>query len=378
MHMLHIISGLNNGGAEAVLYRLTTADKENTHQVISLMDFGIYGERLTKADVPVHTLNMPRGRVTIKGALNLYRLIRSINPDVVQTWLYHADLVGGVVARIAGNRAVIWSIRASCLVGGKTSRTTLLVRWVCARTSSVIPIRIVFNSNSGVRVHEALGYDSKKISVILNGYNTNQLKPYKEARTVLRNSWGIQPNQVLLGMVGRWDPQKDHANLIAALSQLDSRKVQDWRCVLVGPDMTNANAALVALLDQRNLHDRFLLLGPSSDIPAVMNAFDLHVLSSAYGEAFPNVVAEAMACGTPCVVTDVGDAGLIVGPTGWVVPHSDSGALAGAVQEAIVEMTNTAKWENRKAVCRLRICEKFSLEQMLISYRKVWSEAVNA
>jgi len=223
-----------------------------------------------------------------------------------------------------------------------------------------------------------LGYDSKKIAVIPNGYDTNQIQPDEKAGMLLRKSWGIEPNQVLLGMVGRWDPQKDHANLIAALSQLDSRKVQDWRCVLVGPDMTNANAALVALLDQRNLHDRFLLLGPSSDIPAVMNAFDLHVLSSAYGEAFPNVVAEAMACGTPCVVTDVGDAGLIVGPTGWVVPHSDSCALAGAVQEAIVEMTNTAKWEKRKAVCRLRICEKFSLERMLISYRKVWVEAVNA
>jgi len=378
MHILHIINGLNNGGAEAVLYRLTTADKEITHQVISLMDLGVYGERLTKADVPVHTLNMPRGRVTIKGVLNLYRIIRSISPDVVQTWLYHADLVGGVVARIAGNRAVIWSIRASYLAEGKTSRTTLLVRWMCARISSVIPRRIVFNSNSGVHVHVALGYDSKKIGVIPNGYDTNQIQPDENTRSVLRNSWGIQPNQVLFGMVGRWDPQKDHANLIAALSQLDSRKVQDWRCVLVGPEMSNVNAALVALIDQRNLHDRFLLLGPSSVIPAVMNAIDLHVLSSAYGEAFPNVVAEAMACGTPCVVTDVGDAGLIVGLTGWVVPHSDSVALARAVQEATVEMTNIAKWEKRKALCRLRICEKFSLERMLISYRKIWLEAVNA
>jgi glycosyltransferase involved in cell wall biosynthesis len=378
MHILHIITGLNNGGAEAVLYRLTTADKENTHQVISLMDFGLYGERLTKADVPVHTLNMPRGRVTIKGALNLYRLIRSINPDVVQTWMYHADLVGGVVARMAGKRAVVWNIRASYLVGGKTSRATLLVRWACARISSVIPRRIVFNSNSGVHAHEALGYDSKKIAVIPNGYDTNQIQPDEKAGMLLRKSWGIEPNQVLLGMVGRWDPQKDHANLIAALSQLDSRKLPDWRCVLVGSDMTNANAAFVALLDQFNLHDRFLLLGPRSDISAVMNAFDLHVLSSAFGEAFPNVVAEAMACGTPCVVTDVGDVGLIVGPTGWVVPHSDSGALTGALQEAIVEMTNTAKWEKRKAVCRLRIREKFSLERMLISYRKVWVEAVNA
>ena len=178
-------------------------------------------------------------------------------------------------------------------------------------------------------------------------------------------------------MVGRWDPQKDHANLIAALSQLDSRNVPDWRCVLIGPNMTNANVSLVALLDQCNVHDHFLLLGSRSDIPAVMNALDLHVLSSV-GEAFPNVVAEAMECGTPCVVTDVGDAGLIVGPTGWVVPHSDSAAFAGAVQEATVELANTAKWGNRKLACRSRIRDNFSLERMLISYRRVWAEAANA
>ena len=377
MHILHIITGLNNGGAEAVLYRLSTADKENTHQVISLMDFGLYGERLAKADVPVDTLNMPHGRVTIKGVLKLYRLIRGINPDVVQTWMYHADLVGGVVARIAGKRAVVWGIRASYLVVGKTSRATLLVRWMCARISSVIPKRIILNSDSGVHAHEPLGYDSKKMVVIPNGYDTNQIQPDEEARIILRKSWSIASNQILIGMVGRWDPQKDHANLIAALSQLDSRNVPDWRCVLIGPNMTNANVSLVALLDQCNVHDHFLLLGSRSDIPAVMNALDLHVLSSV-GEAFPNVVAEAMECGTPCVVTDVGDAGLIVGPTGWVVPHSDSAAFAGAVQEATVELANTAKWGNRKLACRSRIRDNFSLERMLISYRRVWAEAANA
>jgi len=377
MRILHIITGLDNGGAEAALFRLTTADKENTHQVISLTDSGLYGERLAKAGVPVHILDMPHGRVTLKGLVKLYRLIRTINPDGVQTWMYHADLVGGVVARIAGKRAVVWGIRASYLVGGKTSGATLLLRWVCARISSVIPRRIVFNSDSGVRAHERLGYDGKKTAVIPNGYDMNQMRPDEDARILLRRSWGIEPSQVLLGMVARWDPLKDHANLIAALSQLDSRKVPDWRCVLVGSDMTDANASLVALLDQCNVHDRFLLLGPRSDIPAVMNALDLHILSSA-SEAFPNVVAEAMACGTPCVVTDVGDAGLIVGSGGWVVPHSDSASLAGAVQEAIVELTNTAKWEKRKAACRFRIRENFSLERMLISYRKVWAEAVNA
>ena len=376
MRILHIITGLNNGGAEGVLYRLVTTDKGAAHHVISMMDSGLYGERLIAKGIPVHTLNMSRGQLMLKGLFRLHRLIRTINPNAVHTWMYHADLIGGIAAILAGKRAIIWGVRASSLDRKKTRRSTLLVRWLCARLSTVIPRKIVINSASGVRFHEKLGYDGKRIALIHNGYDPNQLQPCEDARAALRRSWSIAPSQVLIGMIGRYDPQKDHANLIVALSLLDSRKVPDWRCVLVGSGITETNSSLTAQLGQCNVVGRFLIMGPRSDISAVMNALDLHVLSSV-SEAFPNVVAEAMACGTPCVTTDVGDAACIVGDTGWIAPHSDPAALAHAIQEALDEMKDSAKWYLRKDACRKRVIENYSLERMIASYTRVWDDAIN-
>jgi glycosyltransferase involved in cell wall biosynthesis len=377
MKILHIITGLNNGGAEAVLYRLTIADRENTHQVISLMDSGIYGVRLIAAGIPIHTLDMPRGRVTFKGLFKLYQLIRTINPDVVQTWMYHPDLIGGVIARLDGKRAVVWGVRASDSHTHTKNITSNLVLWLGVRLSKNIPARIIFNSQAGAQVHNELGYLCAKSIVIPNGYTSIEFVPDSLKRERLRAEWGCQREEVLIGMVGRWDPLKDHEVLIAALNHLKGLINRGWSCVLVGPEMTDANVELVALLDRYCMANKVALCGSRDDITAVMNALDIHVLSSK-SEAFPNVVAEAMACGSPCVVTDVGDAKLIVGDTGWVVPPSDPLALARALKEAIEEMGDTTKWQEKKKTCRSRILETYSLDRMVDAYNKVWIDVSNA
>lgn len=155
-------------------------------------------------------------------------------------------------------------------------------------------------------------------------------------------------------------------------------RVPRVRCALVGPGMTKDNADLVALVKAHNLWEQVLLLGPRDDIPAVMNALDTHVLSSSFGEAFPNVVAEAMACGTPPIVTDVGDAALIVGDCGWVVAPKDAVRLAGAIADAMAAMGCAESWQARKQACRERVTEEFSLARMTAAYRAVWQEAVAA
>lgn len=372
MKILHIITGLDTGGAETVLYRLVTTDKENNHVVLSLLDGGVYGERLTARDIPVYTLNMIRGQINLQALLQIYRLVRKIDPDLVQTWMYHASLLGGVVSRIAGKRSVVWVVQHSDLDPKYISRKTLLVTRLCAYLSHVVPRLIIFCSQRASEIHIKLGYNQKKMMVIPNGYDANEFNFHNELRKRLRTEWDIRSEEILIGMVARWHPQKGHANLIAALAALSQKYNSKWRCVLVGPNIDIKNDTLVTLLKQYNVFNQVSLLGSRSDISSVMNAFDIHVLSSSFGEAFPNVVAEAMACGTPSIVTDVGDAAFIVGNTGWVVQPGNAPDLADAMHQAILSMANDDAWNERKIACRKRIVENFSLEKMIKSYNDVW------
>lgn len=375
MQVLHIITDFDDGGAQAVLYRFITADPKNNHHVISLMNVGWYGRRVLELGVPVHALEMPKSRVTMAGLKKLNKLIREINPDVIQTWMYHSDLIGSIMARLAGKKVVVWGIHNSNLDPAKTSTMTRAIAKGCALLSG-IPQKIISCSEEGIRVHAKLGYQQQKMVVVPNGYNLGEFAPDPTVRADLRREWQIADDTTLFGMVARWDPQKDHANLIAALAHLKSQNLASWHCALVGSNLSEDNQALVALLEEHGVRDRVSLLGIRTDIPAVMNALDLHVLSSAYGEAFPNVVAEAMSCGTPCVVTAVGDTALIVGDTGWVVPAKDPTQLANVMAQAVREMGEPAVWSERQALCRQRIKENFNLQIMVDKYNHVWKEAV--
>ena len=370
MRIIHIITTLNDGGAEAVLFRLCTNDFSNDHTVISLMNEGKYGPLLNKAGVAVHSLNMRRGWLSLSGVWRLAWLLRKLRPDVVQTWMYHADLVGGVVARVLGVRNVFWGLRHSNLESGKTKRATIMVAHLNAILSHWIPTRIISCSHKAVTVHAEIGYAPDKFIVVPNGYDLSQFAPDTQARNSFRSTQSLPSNISLLGMVARFDPLKDHLNLIAALGLLKQRG-EKFLCALVGSKMTEANSELVAWIDEHNVRDRILLLGQSREIPSVMNALDVHVLSSA-SEAFPNVLCEAMACSTPCVTTNVGDAAMIVGDTGWVVPPSDPIALADGIQAALNAIHGSA-WTEMKRRAHQRIEQNFRLERMCKAYNQIWS-----
>lgn len=372
MKVLHIITGLNNGGAEGVLYRLCKYDNQAEHIVVSMMDEGKYGSMLKFAGVDVHCLNMPQGRVSLSGLWRLFKLLRQHKPDVVQTWMYHADLIGGVVARLAGVKHVFWNVRHTTLEPGKSKRSTILVAKACAFVSGWIPKKIVYCAHEAKVVHEALGYKKGKAEIIGNGYDLTQFSIDSGASIAFRSEIGLSVDENLIGMVGRYDPQKDHANLINALGLVRNADY-NFKLVLIGRDLDANNQTLLNHIRDNRLTENVVLLGQRTDIPVVMNGLDLHVLSSSFGEAFPNVLAEAMACGTPCVTTDVGDAALIVGNTGWVVPPKDPQALANAIMQAMQEkLENHQAWLNRRQACRERIVENFSIEKMIDGYHRVW------
>lgn len=372
--ILHIITGLNNGGAEAVLYRLCSADTQSQHTVVSLMGGGKYGPLLEQIGIPVFCLDMPQGRVTIAGLRKLRELLLAIGPDIVQTWMYHANLVGGLMAWLSGIRAIYWGIHHSNLEITESKWTTILVARFSALLTGLIPSRIVYCSAHAAEIHQQIGYLHTKGVVIPNGYALDHFEPDPAGRTRLRQEWGLDTHQPALGMVARFNRQKDHANLIAALGLLKHSGVT-FQCFLIGPGVDDRNLSLQKEIRTHDLDDRVRMLGPRADIPQVMNALDLHVLSSSSGEAFPNVLAEAMACGTPCVTTEVGDAALIVGDTGWVVPPRDPDALASAIATAIDEFRDTTTWQARGAASRRRIEQHFSLQRMVDAYRHLWDDA---
>lgn len=371
--VLHVITGLDDGGAEGVLTRLCLSSRNAHNVVISLTDEGKYGAVLRKHGVEVYAIGMKRGFLNFGRIFQLISTIRSVNPDLVQTWMYHADLIGGLTAKLAGVRRVFWGIRHTTLEKGKAKRLTIIIARICALLSYLLPEKIICCANKAKEVHEALGYCSKKLMVIPNGYDLSKLKPDGNDRAKIRREFNLTEDMLLFGMVGRFAPQKDHANLLRALSSV-SENGYSFRCLLVGSGLTIENFSLINQAKQLGIQHKLIFAGPRLDIPNIMNALDVHILSSCSGEGFPNVLAEAMACGTPCAATDVGDAAEIIGSTGIVCRPGSPDELAESIQALIFDKCYRPKdWVDRKMQCRERISRFYALERIVECYESAWS-----
>lgn len=371
MKVLHVITSLNDGGAEAVLYRLITKNPEHNHRVVSLMDEGKYGPLLEDLGIRVFCLGMNPGKPSVRRFWKLMRLIRSEAPDVVQTWMYHSDLFGGLAAKLTGVKMIFWGIHHSTLEKGKAKRTTIAIAKVSAVLSRIVPEKIVCCAKKSREVHRDIGYSPTKLVVIPNGYDLSKFRVDGQSGSQLRASLGVIPETFLLGTVGRYDPFKDHDNLLSALNELQLSGV-DFKCLLVGSGLTTDNPELMARITELGLIDNIILAGQRTDIPAVMNALDLHVLSSS-SEGFPNVLAEAMACGTPAVSTDVGDAGEIVGDPALLCPPRNPKALSELMLAMHAEwLKRPDDWAERRIRCVEHIKSNFSIERMVAAYEKCW------
>jgi glycosyltransferase involved in cell wall biosynthesis len=376
MSVAHIITGLDLGGAEYVLYRLIENSRHLVqHQVFSLTNLGVFGARLQALDVPVNAMGLSRNPLSIARLARLRSALQANRPDVVQSWMYHADLLGGIVARSAVRAPVIWGIRNSDLDPDTTALTTRVIARLCAAISQRLPSRIISCSHRAARLHIDLGYRPDVMAVIPNGVDIHAFAPSESMRVRWRDRLGLKDTDFVFGHVGRWDPQKDHQTLLRAFA-IARRSDRSLRCVLVGSSVNDANRDLVAMLEHAGVREACQLLGPSDEVNNIMSAFDALVMSSAYGEAFPNVVAEALACAIPAVVTDVGDASDIVGPHGWTVPKRDPTALGAAMQQAVVAIRNAGR-SSIGAECRAYALERFSMQAMVRQYVHTWRQAAD-
>ena len=371
LRILFVSTGLGIGGAERTLQRLVIELARRGHQlcVCSLGESGIIGEELAQQSVEVQTIGLRKRPGDLLKMGDLRRIVKSHQPDIVQTWMYHADLAGGLMTRWSSEAPVVWGVRQSNLDSHRSKRFTRWVVAVNAWLSRWVPACVIYCAIAAARVHRQVGYTPRSEQVIQNGCDTTVFKRSVGNRRVLRQEWGAVEGAPVIGHAGRWDAQKDYSTLVIAIDKI-AAALPEAIFVLAGPGIDEQNHELVGLLRKAG-SQRVRLLGVSNDMVAFYSALDCLIMSSAYGEGFPNVLVEAMACEVPCVATDVGDSGSIVGSTGRVVPVESPDELARAVLD-IVELAPEARRELGIAACG-RIVKHFSFERMVDQYEAVYA-----
>ncbi len=362
LRIMHVITALGIGGAETMLSALVLARAASAppDRVVSLVSGGANYERLAAAGIPVSGLGMRRGRLDPRAIPRLAKLIEDARPDIVQTWLYHADLLGLLALRFSGRRRLTrlyWGVRCSDMDPrhyGLGLRFTVAAGALLSR----LPDGIVANAERGRAWHRQRGYRPRHFAVIDNGVDTDKFRPDASTRSRIRTQLGISADAPVIALPARVDPMKDHATFITALERLPG------------------TLALVIGDGTEYLPERpgLFRLGRRDDVAELLTACDLIVSSSAFGEGFSNAVAEGMACGLIPIATDVGDARRIIGDTGAVVPPRAPDILAAAIASTLEQPELARTQRGRRA--RTRIVENFSLGRAVAAFGTLYRQGM--
>lgn len=368
--MLHIIIGLEPGGAELMLQRLVLARASSvplSHEVISLTGVGPVGERLRAAGVPVQALGLKGLADLPRVARALSRAVRANRADVVQTWMYHADLLGGWAARGA-RRPLFWGVRTTS-VGSGNARLTRVLQWLCARLSARWPDAIVCAAEAARTSHSRMGYARRRMVVIPNGFDVLDATRLAACRLRARAQWALCEDDHVVGCAGRFNPDKDFRGFVRAAGRV--ARIRSNVCfVMFGRGLDAGNPQLSEWIEREGQGARFVLMGETPALADWLAGLDLFVLSSRT-EGFPNVVGEAMAAQVPVVATDVGDAARLVGNTGWIVPPEQPEPLACAIADAL---SDGVVLRARGVAARQRVAEEFSLQRCVDAYAELYAD----
>jgi len=372
--LIHLITGLNTGGAEMMLYRLLSKIDRRKFDVsvISLTDVGPVGEKIKELDIPVIGLGMKRGIPNPSFLFKLAKILKKEKPDVLQTWMYHANLMGLLAGKLAGVKNIVWGIHHSNLDPKIEKRQTIAVAKLCGLLSR-LSSKIICCSHASLQCHEQLGYSREKMMVIPNGFDLGLFQPNRHSKSLLKELF-LGDDCLLVGHAARWHGQKDHPNLIKA-ARFVVEQLPNVHFVLCGDGITHENETLSALIRQEGIEKHVHLLGRRNDIHTLMPQFDVYVSSSKAGEAFPIVLGEAMACEVPCVTTDVGDSAYIVGDTGFVVPPENPQALADAIIRCLSLSAEERKQLGKKA--RQRVEAHFALDLVVEKYESIYQSLLS-
>jgi len=369
MRVLHIITGLGLGGAEMMLLKLLQASDRSTteHMVLVLTDLDVLASDFRALDVSVQVLRISGLMSGLRGLWAASKLVIASKPDVVMTWLHHADLFGVMLKCLHPTVPLVWNLRCSKLSPEDLPKSNIILVRLLARLSFA-PTVVVANAHVGMEEHIRVGYKPRRWLVLPNGFDTRKFFPDDLARKKVRDQLGLVESDFVVGMVGRYHRMKGF-DLFAKAADIAVQRSARLRFVLVGTDVSEENQELVNMFKVAGIRSRVLLLGQRRDIPVVMNGFDI-LANTSTSEGFPNVVGEAMSCGLPCVVTDVGDSGIVVGQSGVRIPAGDVETLARAWQD-FAEMKEGAL-SVMKASARQRILDMYDISVVARRYQELF------
>lgn len=368
--VLHIITGLGLGGAETMLYKLLSKlshDTQSQHLVLSLIKPGPYKEKITDLGVDVISLNM-QGISSLPSAVwSLLKTVKEIQPDVVQGWMYHGNLFASI-SQLALPKTVkvIWNVRHSLY---DFSKETTATKWLIKFSAKISGFcdQILYNSSISRVQHEQAGFASRVGKVIPNGFDTETFRPNVQSRVEIRTELKISDRAKVIAHIGRFHPAKNHVGFIRAVTPA-LEKSNHVEVVMVGLEVDQNNDQITSLIPPA-LRDRFHLLGLRRDIPEIMAASDMLVMSSDT-EGFPNVIGEAMSCGLPVVTTDAGESRIVVGDTGMVVPIGDMDALSEGILSVIA--LDQEVFEELRVKSRQQVILYYSLDAITLQYQELY------
>ncbi len=360
-----------------MLYKLLKASDRYRfeHTVLSLLDKGELGGNIENLGVKLYCMKLGRNRVPGLSALvSLFKYVRRGRPDLVQGWMYHGNLAALVANMVTAPRVkTVWNVRHTPYDLKDENRLTAKLIKVSSFVSSR-PAGIIYNSVVSRDRHRELGYSSARDIVLPNGFDCEQFRPDKNARKKILETLKLNDNTILIGHISRFHPMKDHACFIKAVSMV-MEKQDTIHALMAGKDIVQENNELTSFIPGNLINERVHLLGDRDDIHLIVPALDMVVSSSAWGEGFPNVIGEAMACGVPCVVTDIGDSAIIVGQNGIVVKPKKPEKLAEGIETLL--KAGQQKRSELGSKARERIVENYSLPFVVKKYEELYQGIVN-
>ncbi|HEX6032819.1 MAG TPA: glycosyltransferase, partial [Anaerolineales bacterium] len=361
--ILFLLRSFGVGGAERQLCLLASGLQQSGYRVRVAVFYAGGPMEQEARGMGIQIIDLKRrGRWDlIPFFFRLVRLVKTEKPDVLHSYLQVPNIWAAFIKIVLPRTKVVWGIRAS-----NVEQKQYGWQWeLTDKAESLlakIPDWIICNSKAGMDHAARNGYPVAKMSVIPNGIDRQRFFPNRQAGLKLREEWGIEADQKLIGMVGRLDPMKDYPNFLRTAALL-SRERSDVRFVCVGSGPDQYTREVRDLSRSLHLDSCLRWAGERNDLPDIYNTLDVMVLSSAYGEGFSNVLGEAMACGTPCVATDVGDAAQLIGSLGEIVPQRDPEALKRGIL-ALLDRLERDK-ANLKKEAEQRIASQFSAAKLV-------------